>query len=89
MEKKQAEIEQEKLVNVTLKDGSIVEGEILFTFEANGDDFVLYGIDEEVFAAKINEEDNLSQIEEDEWPLVEKVFNEYIETLDDEVLGDE
>ncbi|MCP4337223.1 MAG: DUF1292 domain-containing protein [Mycoplasma sp.] len=75
---------EERKINVTLKDGKTVEGEILFTFDANGDDFVLYEINKEVFAAKVNENNELSAVEEDEWPLIEKVFNEYQDSLEEE-----
>lgn len=72
----------EKLDNkIIIKDekGNDVEGEIIFTFEANGDEFILYGINDEAFAAKIDEEGNLSPVEEDEWKLVEKIYNEFLE----------
>lgn len=75
---------EERKINVTLENGKTVEGEILFTFEANGDDFVLYEINSEVFAAKVDENNNLSPVEEDEWPHVEKIFNQYMEDLEKE-----
>ena len=72
----------ENIIEIKTEDGKTLEGEILFTFEANGDDFILYGINDEVFAAKIDEYKNLSQVEKDEWPLVEKIFNQYMEELE-------
>lgn len=66
-------------IYVTTEDGKKLEGEIVFTFEANGDDFVLYQIGDEVFAGKVDEENNLSEVEEDEWKLVEKVYQEWLE----------
>ena len=51
----------------------------LFTFEENGDQFILYEIDDVVYGAKLNEDDSLKPIEEDEWELVEKIFNEWNE----------
>ncbi len=77
-------MEKDREIEVKLKDGSTAKGEILFTFEANGDDFVLYAINDEVFASKVDEENNLSPVEEDEWPLVEKVFNEFMEEMEGE-----
>ncbi len=77
-------INEDKKIEVKTEDGKILEGEILFTFEANGDDFVLYQINDEVFAAKIDEHKNLRQVEEDEWPLVEGIFNDYMDELEDE-----
>ena len=67
---------------VTTEDGKKLEGQIVFTFEANGDDFVLYEINDEVFAAKVDEEGNLAEVEEDEWKLVEKVYKEWLEEED-------
>ena len=69
---------------VTTEDGKKLEGEIVFTFEANGDDFVLYQIGDEVFAGKVDEENNLSEVEEDEWKLVEKVYQEWLEESGDD-----
>lgn len=72
----------EKLDNkIIVKDekGKDIEGEILFTFEANGDDFILYSINDEAYAAKIDEAGNLTPVEEDEWKLVEKIYNEFLE----------
>ena len=77
-------IEEDRIIEITLEDGTKAEGEILFTFEANGDDFILYELNEELFAAKIDEQGNLKPIEEDEWSLVEKVYEEYQETFEEE-----
>ncbi len=75
---------EDKKIEVKTEDGKTLQGEILFTFEANGDDFILYEINEEVFAAKIDDNKELRQVEEDEWPLVEKIFNQFMEDLEDE-----
>ena len=75
---------EERKIEVKLENGKSAEGEILFTFEANGDNFVLYSINEEVFAAKIDENNNLFPVEQDEWPHVEKIFNQYMEELKNE-----
>lgn len=64
--------------------GNELEGKIIFTFEANGDDFILYEINNEAFAAKMSEEGELSPVQEDEWKLVEKIYNEYMEDLEEE-----
>ncbi|NQZ29053.1 MAG: DUF1292 domain-containing protein [Mycoplasmatales bacterium] len=77
-------IDEDRIIEITLENGEKVEGEILFTFEANGDDFVLYEVQEELFAAKVDEQGQLKPIEEDEWSLVEKVYEEYQETYEEE-----
>lgn len=69
---------------VTTEDGKKLEGEIVFTFEANGDDFVLYEINNEIHAAKVDEENNLTQLEEDEWKLVEKIYTEWLDEQEEE-----
>lgn len=69
---------------VTTEDGKKLEGEIVFTFEANGDDFVLYQINDEIHAAKVDEENNLTQLEEDEWKLVEKIYTEWLDEQEDD-----
>ena len=74
----------DRTITITNADGKEIEGEVLFTFEANGDDFILYGIEEEVFAAKIDDSGNLSKVEEDEWKLVEKIYNEFMEDMEND-----
>ncbi len=65
------------IIEVELKDGKKVNANIVFTFEENGDQFILYEINNVVYGAKLNEDNSLKQIEEDEWELVEKIFNEW------------
>ncbi len=65
------------IIEVELKDGKKVNANIVFTFEENGDQFILYEINDVVYGAKLNEDNSLKQIEEDEWELVEKIFNEW------------
>ncbi len=65
------------IIEVELKDGKKVNANIVFTFEENGDQFILYEINDVVYGAKLNEDNSLRQIEEDEWELVEKIFNEW------------
>ncbi len=67
------------IIEVELKDGKKVNANIVFTFEENGDQFILYEINDVVYGAKLNEDNSLKQIEEDEWELVEKIFNEWNE----------
>ena len=67
------------IIEVELNDGKKVNANIVFTFEENGDQFILYEIDDVVYGAKLNEDDSLELIEEDEWELVEKIFNEWNE----------
>lgn len=75
---------QNQKIYITTEDGKELEGEILFTFDANGDDFVFYVLEgsEEVNVSKVNEEGALSPVEEDEWKLLEKVFEEYQEDME-------
>ena len=67
------------IIEVELNDGKKVNANIVFTFEENGDQFILYEIDDVVYGAKLNEDDSLKPSEEDEWELVEKIFNEWNE----------
>lgn len=75
---------EDAIIKIQTEDGKTLEGEILFHFEANGDNFILYVIDDEVFSAKIDEQKNLTPVNEDEWPLVEKIFNQYMEDQESE-----
>lgn len=74
----------DRTIIVKDENGKEVEGQIIFTFEANGDDFVLYEINDQAFAAKIDEQGNLTPVMEDEWKLVEKIYNEYQEDMESE-----
>jgi hypothetical protein len=55
-----------KFVTITLEDETTVEAEVVFTFEENGDTFILYAIEDMVHPAKIAEDDSLIMIEDDE-----------------------
>ena len=75
---------EDKKIIVKDANGNDIEGKIIFTFEANGDDFILYEVKDKAFAARIDEEGNLSPVNEDEWTLVERIYNEYMENEEDE-----
>lgn len=74
----------DKRIFIQDKNGNEKEMEILFTFEDNGKNFVLYYDPEdenaEVFASIYDDDNNLTGIENPEdWELVEKVFNQFME----------
>jgi hypothetical protein len=58
--------ENDRQIIITLENGETKEGLILFTFESNGDDYVLYELDDKAYAAKINDDDALTPVDEDE-----------------------
>ncbi len=70
---------ENNLIDVELEDGKKVSANIVFTFEENGDQYILYEIDETVYGAKLNDNNTLKPINDDEWDLVEKIFNEWLE----------
>ena len=72
-------MEQKNTVEITKKDGTVVTGNVLYAFEANGDNFVLYSIQDEFFGAKIMDDGSLKTVENDEWKLLEKIFKKYFE----------
>ena len=80
---------EERTIIITGDDGIEREGFILFSFEANGDEFVLYELEDNAYAAKVDDNGDLAPIEEDEWKLVEKIYNEYMEDEGEEVEEDE
>ena len=71
--------DQDKVITITLDNGKKEKALVLFTFEVNGDDFILYELNNKAYAAKLNEDDSLTAVNEDEWNLVEKTYNQYIE----------
>ncbi len=80
---KKHEIEEKKII-VEDADGKKIEAEILFTFNENDEQFIMYEIDGVAYGAKLNEDDTLKPIEEDEWKLVERIYNEWLEDQEEE-----
>lgn len=80
-----SEAEQNRSIFITDKNNQKHEGSILFSFEENGDEYVIYELNNQAFAAKVDNNNNLFPIEEDEWPLVEKIYEQF---LKDQELND-
>lgn len=76
---KKAKLSNDNIIDIELENGKKINANILFTFEENGDQFIMYEIDDIAYGAKIKEDNSLVAIEEDEWNLVEKIFNEWME----------
>lgn len=79
-----SKLSNNKILQIELENGKWIDADILFTFEENGDQFIMYEIDGVAYGAKIKEDNSLIKIEEDEWNLVEKIFNEWLEEEDEE-----
>lgn len=79
-----SKLSNNKILQIELENGKWIDADILFTFEENGDHFIMYEIDGVAYGAKIKEDNSLIKIEEDEWNLVEKIFNEWLEEEDEE-----
>lgn len=90
MKKNDIDLEKKsKFVTITLDDKSTIEAEVVFTFEENGDTYILYAIGDTVYPAKIADDDSLIMIEEDEWEIIEKIFNEFMEDEDNDIFENE
>lgn len=84
---KKTDLNNNNVLTITLEDGQVIDANVLFTFEENGDQYIIYEIEHEVdgeieyvaYAAKINDDNSITQISEDEWPIIEKIFNEWME----------
>lgn len=85
---KEAKINDD-VINIELEDGTKVDANILFTFNENGDQFILYEIDQVAYGAKVKDDNRLEAIDEDEWALVEKIFNEWVEDQEDDDEGND
>lgn len=78
------------VLTITLENGQIIDANIILTFKENGDQFIIYEIEEKndfneysvVYGSKIDENNLIKPIENDEWPIVEKIFNEWVEQND-------
>lgn len=83
---------QDNVLSITLEDGTQIDANILFTFNENGEQFIVYEIEHEnngdvqstAYAAKVNEDNSIKPIEEDEWEIVEKIFNEWLEETEED-----
>ncbi len=78
-----------KLMYVEGPDGQDVEMEILFTFDKDGKNYVVFrennSMSEEIFASQYDEEGNLNPIEtDDEWAMIEEVLGAFIEETENE-----
>lgn len=85
---KEAKINDD-VINIELEDGTKVDANILFTFNENGDQFILYEIDQVAYGAKVKDDNHLAAIDEDEWELVEKIFNEWVEGQEEDEEGND
>lgn len=71
---------------IKLENGKEVYGEIMFEFEANGDEYVAYMLegDEQLYVQKYDEDGNLTMPEEDEWPEIERIVEKFANGEDEE-----
>lgn len=73
-------------IAIKLENGKEVFGEIIFEFEANGDEYVAYMLegDEQLYIQKYDEDGNLTMPEEDEWPEIERIVEKFANGEDEE-----
>ena len=74
-----------QLLEVTLENDEVVSANILFTFNENGDQFIFYEIANVVYAAKLQVDNTLLAINDDEWKIAEQIFEQWINEPDDEM----
>ena len=80
-EKQDLMLNDEKIIEVELENGQKVTGELLFVYEENGDTYVLYQLENEdlVYGAKMKEDNSLYAIDDDEWKIIEKIYQAWLE----------
>ena len=77
-------------IEITKEDGTRVKMAILFTYDSNGKNYVLYYNpndvkDENVYAYRFDDNGNLFEIEDErEWDEIQKVYESYMEDLDND-----
>ena len=74
----------DRKIIITNEKGKKEEGKVLFTFSENGDDFIIYELKDRTYAAKFKDEGHLVAVEDDEWKIVNKVFKDYQDSLEEE-----
>ncbi len=75
------------VINIELSNGKKIDANILFTFNEDGDQYIMYEIDNVAYGAKVKPDNSLAPINDDEWELVERIFNEWCEDEDIENEG--
>lgn len=78
-------MKDENKIIVTNEKNERLEGELIFEFSENGDDYVVYGIGDTMYVAKYNENHELFPVGDDEWPLIEKIIEDYFDNLGEDV----
>ena len=76
-------VKNDDLIDIELENNKKVQGKILFTFNENGDQFILYEIDGTAYGGKLKDDNSIMPISDDEWGLVEQIFNQWMEENED------
>jgi len=85
-------IEEDRKLIVTDENNNQIEMEIMFTFDKDGKNYVVYHNplndkenDIEVFASTYDEEGNLFPVESDEeWDMIEEVLDTFLEDQEEQ-----
>ncbi|MCR8613162.1 MAG: DUF1292 domain-containing protein [Mycoplasma sp.] len=72
----------ERKISIELDDGAKKEGIIIFTFHNDDFEYILYELDDFAYAAKITSDNALLPIDDDEWNLIEKIYDEFQEEME-------
>lgn len=80
------------VLSIQLEDGTTVDAYILFTFNENGEQYIMYEIEQPngdemdyiAYGAKLGPNDEIIPINDDEWEIVERIFNEWVESEEEE-----
>ncbi|MBR3347951.1 MAG: hypothetical protein IKG36_00855 [Mycoplasmataceae bacterium] len=76
-------VKNDDVIDIELENNKKVQGKILFTFNENGDQFILYEIDGTAYGGKLKYDNSIMPISDDEWGLVEQIFNQWMEENED------
>ncbi|MGL4343091.1 MAG: DUF1292 domain-containing protein [Metamycoplasmataceae bacterium] len=75
-----------KKITIKMEDGTCKEAEIVFAFNEAGEDYILYELNNQIHAVKVNDNNEIIQItDERELEIVEEIYNDFLEDSD----GDE
>ena len=73
-----------KLVNseeiiITNKNNKKEKGKILFITKQNDNEYIFYELKNKLFVSKLLKDNKLEDVSEEEWPILEEIYQEYIQ----------
>ncbi|MGL4183847.1 MAG: hypothetical protein ACRCRP_01810 [Metamycoplasmataceae bacterium] len=73
----------EEEITIFLENGEEKKAKVVFAFNEAGDDYILYSLEGAIYPAIINDKNEILPIPEEEIDIIETIYNEYLDSLDE------